>query len=111
MRAFVATATLLALCGCATPALEARHPGAQQGSPRAREAGAPAYEQMLATPRSRRWSPRFPPLEPGSLPSPAQLADPTVATPQEAKLVLSFHQKYIVPCPAGRARPHEHDRT
>lgn len=98
MRAFVATATLLALCGCATPDFEARHPGAQQGSPRAREATGSCLQQMLASPEIQALKSKFPPLEPGSLPSQAQLADPTLATPQEAKLVLSFHQKYIVPC-------------
>ena len=98
MRAFVATATLLALCGCAPPDFEARHPGAQQGSPRAREAMGSCLQQMLASPEIQALRSKLLPLEPGSLPSQAQLADPTLVTPQEARLVLSFHQKYIVPC-------------
>ena len=98
MRAFVAAATVLALCGCTPPALDARQLGAQPGSPRPREATDFCLQQMLASPEIQALKSKFPPLEPGSSPSQAQLADPTVATPQEAKLVLSFHQKYIVPC-------------
>jgi hypothetical protein len=62
MRAFVATATLLALCGCTPPVLEARHPSAQLGSPRSREATDFCLQQMLASPaialqlaRDARW--------------------------------------------------------
>lgn len=105
MRAFVATATLLALCGCMPPALDARHLGAPLESPRPREAPDFCLQQMLASPEIQALKSKFPPLEPGSPPSQAQLADPTLATPQEAKLVLSFHQKYIVACrQAGLAR-------
>ena len=71
MRAFVATATLLALCGCATPALEARHPGAQLASPRSRETTDFCLQQMLASPEIGALKSKFPPLEPGSLGSAA----------------------------------------
>jgi hypothetical protein len=105
MRAFVAAAMLLALCGCAPPALKAGHLGAQPGSPRQREATDFCLQQMLASPEIQALKSKFPPLNPGSSPSQAQLADPTLATPQEARLVLSFHQKYIVACrQAGLAR-------
>lgn len=53
---------------------------------------------MLASPENQALKGKLPPIERGSLPSQAQQADPTMPTPQEAKLVLSFHQKYVVPC-------------
>jgi hypothetical protein len=98
MRAFVATVTLLALCGWLPPAIEARPASAQPGPPRSGEPADLCQQQMLASAEYQALKVKFPPLEPGSLPSQAQQADPTMATPQETKLVLSFHQKYVVPC-------------
>lgn len=98
MRNFVATVTLLAVCACAPPALEAGQPSAQLGPPRSGDAADFCYQQMLASPEEHALKAKLPPIELGSLSSRAQQADPTMATPQEAKLVLSFHQKYVVPC-------------
>ena len=98
MKAFVATATLLAVCACAPPALEAGQPNTPLGPPRSGDAADFCYQQMLASAEERALKSKLPPIELGSLPSPAQQGDPTMATPQEAKLVLSFHQKYVVPC-------------
>ena len=98
MRAFVATVTLLALCGWLPPAIEARQASAQLGPPRSADPADLCQQQMLASPEYQALKSKLPPLEPGSQPSQAQQADPTMATPQEAKLVLSFHQKYVVPC-------------
>jgi len=98
MRAFVATVTLLALCGWLPPASEARQASAQLGPPRSADPADLCQQQMLASPEYQALKSKLPPLEPGSQPSQAQQADPTMATPQEAKLVLSFHQKYVVPC-------------
>jgi hypothetical protein len=53
---------------------------------------------MIASGENQALRSKLPPLELGSLPSQALQADPTLATPEEAKLVLSFHQKYVVPC-------------
>ena len=98
MRTFVAAVTLLALCGCTPPAFEAGRPTTQLGQPRSGDASDFCYQQMLASAEEKALKAKLPPIELGSLPSQAQQADPTMATPQEAKLVLSFHQKYVVPC-------------
>lgn len=98
MRTFVATAALLALCGCMLPALEAGRPSAQLGQPRSGDPTDSCYQQMLASAEYNALKSKFPPLELGSLPSQAQQADSTLTTPQEAKLVLSFHQKNVVLC-------------
>lgn len=98
MRTFVATAALLALCACTPPAFDAGQPSAQFGSPRSGDATDLCHKQMLASAENQALKSKLPPLELGSVPSQAQQADPTLATPHEAKLVLSFHQKYVVPC-------------
>ncbi|HEX9327038.1 MAG TPA: hypothetical protein VF915_11000 [Reyranella sp.] len=98
MRVFVTAVTLLALCGCLPPAVEAGQPSAQLGPPRSGDPTDLCSQQMLASAEHQALKSKLPPLEPGSLPSQAQQADPTLATPQEAKLVLSYHQKYVVPC-------------
>lgn len=92
MRSFVAAVTLLALFGC-TPSASA-----QLGQPRSADPTGSCYQQMLASAEYHALKSKFPPLEVGSLPSQAQLVDSTLATPQEAKLVLSFHQKHVVSC-------------
>lgn len=93
MRTFVATAALLALCTSIMPAARA-----QPGPARSGDATDSCYQQMLASAEARALKGKLPPLELGALPSQSQQADPSLATPQEAKLVLSFHQKYVVPC-------------
>lgn len=98
MRAFAATVALLALCACTPPAFEAGQPGTQLDQPRSGDATDFCHRQMLASAESQALRSKLPPLELGSLPSQAQQTDPTLATAQEAKLVLSFHQKYVVPC-------------
>lgn len=98
MRAFVATVMLLAFCGGAPPVAEARSPGAQLGQSQSSASADFCYQQMLASPENQALKAKLPPIEPGSLPSQTQLADPSLATPQEAKLILSFHQKYVVSC-------------
>lgn len=98
MRTLVAIVTLLALCACTPPAFEAGPSSAQLGQPRSGDATDFCYRQMLASPENQALKGKLPPLELGSLPSQAQQADPTMATPEEARLVLSFHQKYVVPC-------------
>jgi len=96
MRVFVATVMLLGLCGCASPG----GPSALTNVAPAPSAGAVdfCYQQMLASPEHQALRSKLPPLEPGSLPSQAQQADTTMATPEEARLVLSYHQKYVVAC-------------
>jgi hypothetical protein len=98
MRVLVATVTLLTLCACVPPAIEARQPSTQLGQPRSGDPTDSCYQQMLASAEEQALKSKLPPIELGALPSQAQQADPTMATPQEAKLVLSFHQKYVVPC-------------
>ncbi len=98
MRTFVATVTLLAVCACTPSALDAGQPSAHLGQPRSGDATDSCYQQMLASAEEKALKAKLPPIELGSLPSRAQQADPTMATPQEAKLVLSFHQKHVVPC-------------
>jgi hypothetical protein len=98
MKAFVATAMLLALCACTPPAFDAGRPSAQPAPSQSGDATDFCYQQMLASTEAQALKGKLPPLELGALPSPAQQADPTMATPEAAKLVLSFHQKYVVPC-------------
>lgn len=88
MKARVATAALLALCGCTPSSMEPASVNPRQS----------CYQQMLGSPEHQALKSKLPPFELGSLPSPARQADPTMATPEEARLVLSLHQKYVVPC-------------
>jgi hypothetical protein len=100
MRAFVLIAALLlALCGRAAlgddradsgadPALEQSGPGN----------GELCLQRMLPSREYQALKAKLPPLEHAASPSPAQQADPTRATSEETKLILSFHQKYQLPC-------------
>lgn len=88
MKAGVATAALLALCGCVPPNVEPTSVTPQQS----------CYQRILGGPEHQALKAKLPPFEFGSLPSQAKQSDPTLATPEEAKLVLSLHQKYVVPC-------------
>ena len=88
MKARVATAALLALCGCTPPSMEPASVTPPQS----------CYRQILGSAEHQALKFKLPPFEFGSLPGQAKLADPTMATPEEAKLVLSLHQKYLVPC-------------
>ena len=96
MRVFVTAVTLLALCGCAPPGTPSARTNLAPG-PSANAADS-CHQQMLASPEHQALRSKLPPFERGSLPSQAQQADTTMATPEEARLVLSFHQKYVVPC-------------
>jgi hypothetical protein len=96
MRVFVTTVTLLALCGCAPPGGPSAPTNVAPG-PSSNTADS-CYQQMLASSEHQMLKSKLPPLELGSLPSQAQQADTTMATPEEARLVLSYHQKYVVPC-------------
>ncbi len=98
MKAFVATVALLALCSCAPAAINAARFDAPAGPSPAADPAERCQERMLASAENQALMSKLPPSEAGSLPSLARQADPTLATPQEAKLILSFHQKYVVPC-------------
>lgn len=96
MRVFVTTVTLLALCGCAPPGGPSARANLAPGP--SADAADSCHRRMLASSEYQALKSKFPPLELGSLPSQAQQTDATMATPEEARLVLSFHQKYVVPC-------------
>lgn len=98
MKTFVAAVTLLALCACMPTAVEAGQPSAQLAQSRSGDPADLCQQQLLASPEYQALKSKLPPFGPGSLPSQARQADPTMATPEEAKLVLSFHQKYVVLC-------------
>jgi hypothetical protein len=113
MTAFVLIAALLlALCGRAAlgddradsgpdPALEQSGPGNNEL----------CLQRMLPSREYQALKAKLPPLEHAASPSLAQQADPTRATSEETKLILSFHQKYQLPCrqdtllAMGRGRP------
>jgi hypothetical protein len=110
MRTFVAIVALLALCGCASPPASPT-PTIGQSNGQYADNAESCYRQMLASREVQALKGRLPPLEFGSLPSQAQQADGALATPEEVKLVLSYHQKHVVPCrqdglvSAGRLGP------
>jgi hypothetical protein len=101
MRAFVLIAALLlALCGRAALGDDRAGSGPDQG---ALEQSGPGndelcLQQMLPSREYQALKAKFPPLEHAASPSLAQQADPTRATSEETKLILSFHQKYQLPC-------------
>jgi len=101
MRAFVLIAALLlALCGRAAHGDDRAGSGPDQG---ALEQSGPGNDElclqrMLPSREYQALKAKFPPLEHAASPSLAQQADPTRATSEETKLILSFHQKYQLPC-------------
>jgi len=101
MRAFVLIAALLlALCGRAALGDDRAGSGPDQG---ALEQSGPGNDElclqrMLPSREYQALKAKFPPLEHAASPSLAQQADPTRATSEETKLILSFHQKYQLPC-------------
>ena len=98
MRVFITAVASLALCGCTTPGVEPIHVSPPSGRSQSADPADLCYRQMLTSPEYQAVRSKLPPLEPGSLPSQAQQANVTMATPEEARLVLSLHQKYVVPC-------------
>jgi hypothetical protein len=62
------------------------------------------YRRQVASREHQALKAKLPPMEPGSLPSLAQQADPTKATAEEAAMIRSLHQNYIVPCRQGALR-------
>src|ERR1044072_668943 len=101
MRAFVLIAALRrALRGRAARGDDRAGSGPDQG---ALEQSGPGndelcLQQMLPSREYQALKAKFPPLEHAASPSLAQQADPTRATSEETKLILSFHQKYQLPC-------------
>lgn len=96
MRVLVVTVALLALCGCLSGRPEPASLEAPHGPPPPGMVS--CIDAMNASHEYRALRGKLPPMELGSLPSAVQQADPAMATPEEARLVMSFHQQYVVPC-------------
>jgi hypothetical protein len=95
MRAFVAVVALLALCGCESPRGDSAAPSPPQALPADTD---PCFRQVLADPEYQPLRGKLPPHGLDALPSQEQRADATMATPEQARLVASYHQQHVVPC-------------